>query len=70
MSAVLTTITVADTLANLLTQALAAASQYAALQKAAADRGTPLTLDDLKGLRVADGVVRDDLEAAIAAHGG
>lgn len=68
MSSVLAAVTVADTVANLLEQALGAASKYAALQKTATSQGRELTLDDLKGLRADDGKVRADLEAAIAAH--
>ena len=70
MSAVLTTVSVANTVATLLLESLAAAQKYAQLQALATARGTPLTLDDLQAARAEDDVAAAQLEASIKAHGG
>lgn len=58
----------AEQIAGLILAGLNSLQQLAQLQATVAARGTPATLDELKALRAADLSVRDQLEAAIAAH--
>lgn len=64
------TLTVANTVATLLLDALGAAQKYAQLQANALAQGRELTLDDLKAARAENDVAAAQLEASIKAHGG
>lgn len=64
------TISVANTVATLLLESLAAAQKYAQLQAKATAEGRALTLDDLKAARADNDVAAAQLEASIRLHGG
>ena len=70
MSAILPAITVANTVATLLLDALGAAQKYAQIQAAAAAQGRELTLGDLQAARADNDVAAAQLDASIKAHGG
>lgn len=70
MAAIVPAINAGVAIAGLLLTALDQASKYAAVIGKAQAEGRALTVDDLKALRTADGVVDAQLEAAITAHGG
>ncbi|MGK2899212.1 MAG: hypothetical protein ACSLE9_11070 [Burkholderiaceae bacterium] len=61
---------IAQTVAELLLQALLAAQKYAQIQAAAAAQGRVINLDDLKAARAENDVAAHQLDASIAAHGG
>ena len=60
----------ADLLASLILQGLASVQAMVELQSKARAEGRDVTADELASLRRADLAVRQDLDAAIADHGG
>lgn len=70
MAAIIPIVNAASTVVGLLLDSLAAAQRYSAVIQAANAAGRPISVDDLKAARAADGTVDAALEAAIVAHGG
>ena len=60
----------AELIAQLILQGLTSLQAMATLQAKAKAEGRDITVAELAGLRAADKVVHDQLDAAIAAHGG
>jgi protein-disulfide isomerase-like protein with CxxC motif len=60
----------AELIAQLILQGLTSLQAMATLQAKAKAEGRDVTVEELKQLRDADGIVRDQLERAIVLHGG